>query len=203
MYQSPGAKAWSSRAERVLQQARKAQSPVSVRDALFRAATYFRTAEFYLHTNWDDPRILEFWKKNVDAFTEAISLLPMPGICKALATPHGFEVPIYWFRADGDDNSGVQKRPTLIVHIGFDSGAEETFHSHGRAALERGYNVCISRWTLFLFSLSFGLKDHKIRSFAADTQSPRWFASRDQDRVQFAAGRASPSPTSGIKQSHP
>lgn len=33
------------------------QYPVSTRDAYFRAASYFRAAEFYLHGNWEDPRI--------------------------------------------------------------------------------------------------------------------------------------------------
>lgn len=121
----------------------EAQSPVSTRDALFRAATYFRTADFFLHNNWDDPRIQSFWNKNIEAFTEAISLLPTPGLRKVLATPYGFEVPIYWFPAS--DNARVE-RPTLMVHIGFDAGAEETYHTHGLAALERGYNVSSFQW---------------------------------------------------------
>lgn len=122
----------------MLGQAREARSHVSTRDALFRAATYFRTADFFLHNNWDDPRIQTFWDRNIEAFREAISLLPTPGLRKVLGTPYGFDVPIYWFPASGDARV---KRPTLMMHIGFDAGAEETYHTHGRAALERGYNV--------------------------------------------------------------
>lgn len=115
---------------------------MSLRDTLFRAATYFRNAEFFLHGNWDDPRINTYWEQNIACFTEAISHLPVPGERKLLPA-QGFQVPIYWFRASADDNDDDESapRPTLLLHIGFDSGAEETFHQHGLAALERGYNV--------------------------------------------------------------
>ncbi|KAF3768934.1 alpha/beta-hydrolase [Cryphonectria parasitica EP155] len=129
--------AWSKRAERTLENARKAKNPVSIRDHLFRAATYFRTAEFYLHGNWEDPRINELWNKNVDCFSKAITYLPVPGEKKVLSAD-GFQVPIYWFRPSPDDSV---KRPTLMLFIGFDSGPEEMIHMHGFPALERGYNV--------------------------------------------------------------
>src|SRR5271170_6498627 len=35
--------------------------PISVRDAMFRASTYFRAADFFLHGNPDDPRINSVW----------------------------------------------------------------------------------------------------------------------------------------------
>jgi hypothetical protein len=39
------------------------RDPVSVRDANFRAATYFRAADFFLHGDWNDERINDLWKK--------------------------------------------------------------------------------------------------------------------------------------------
>ncbi|KAL0765658.1 hypothetical protein CaCOL14_011882 [Colletotrichum acutatum] len=50
-----------------------------IRDAMFRASTYYRAADFYLHGNWEDPRILSLWGKQTACFDQAISRLPSPG----------------------------------------------------------------------------------------------------------------------------
>ena len=42
---------------------------VSARDAFFRAATYFRAADFYLHGNPADPRISEFGERRPSVST--------------------------------------------------------------------------------------------------------------------------------------
>ena len=52
--------AFSSLANRVYDAAKKIdakQFPISARDAMFRASTYLRSADFYLHGNPSDPRI--------------------------------------------------------------------------------------------------------------------------------------------------
>jgi len=43
-------------------------STANARECYFRASGYFRAAEFYLHTNPDDPRAIETWRKSRDAF---------------------------------------------------------------------------------------------------------------------------------------
>ncbi|KAI3321875.1 alpha/beta-hydrolase [Xylariaceae sp. AK1471] len=130
-------RAFHKRAERVLAASAQFQNPVSIRDANFRAATYFRAADFYLHGNWEDPRITNLWKKQAACFDKAMALLDVPGYRKLLPAD-GFHVPIIFFPASKDE--GV-KRPTVILGNGFDGSMEELYHLHGAAALERGYNV--------------------------------------------------------------
>lgn len=56
------------------------KDPIAVRDAHFRAASYFRGADFFLHGNWSDPRINTLWGKQLASFDKAIALLePVPG----------------------------------------------------------------------------------------------------------------------------
>ena len=51
---------------------------VSARESYYRAATYYRTAEFFLHGNPSDPRILETWTKSRDLFIKAAQLDTIP-----------------------------------------------------------------------------------------------------------------------------
>ncbi|KAI1390874.1 alpha/beta-hydrolase [Hypoxylon trugodes] len=131
---------WYRRAERVLSQAKDLKNPVSIRDAMFRAATYSRAADFFLHGNWDDPRIDSLWKRQTECFDAAIATLDNPGYRK-LVKADGFNVPIIVFPAGkvGDD----KKRPTILLGNGMDGSMGEMYHMHGVAALERGYNVVV------------------------------------------------------------
>jgi len=135
------AKVFESLANRVYEQAQqidKTTRPVSARDAYFRAATYFRAADFYLHGNPEDSRINDFWQKQTIAFDRAIALLPNPGE-RITWKADGFDVPAIFFRTGVADASNP--RPTLIMGNGYDGAQEEMLHSCGFAALERGYNV--------------------------------------------------------------
>ncbi|KAJ4244180.1 hypothetical protein NW762_014561 [Fusarium torreyae] len=132
-------------AERVDRQAQAVDAkrhPVSARDAFFRASTYYRAADFYLHGNPDDPRISALWKKQTNAFDRAIALLPVPGRRVLLDAKDGsFQIPVIYLRAE---NAGPNdKRPTMILGNGFDGAQEEMLHILGFAALERGYNVIL------------------------------------------------------------
>jgi hypothetical protein len=129
--------AFYRRAERVLAASVRFHNPVSVRDANFRAATYFRAADFFLHGNWEDPRIMDLWEKQTACFDKAMSLLDVPGYRESLPAG-GFEIPIIFFPASRDKSA---RRPTVILGNGFDGSMEEMYHLHGAAALERGYNV--------------------------------------------------------------
>ncbi|KAI1470145.1 Alpha/Beta hydrolase protein [Daldinia caldariorum] len=125
-------------ADRVHDQASAIDStryPVSARNALFREATYYRSADFFLHGNWNDSRINTLWDKQLTAFHKAISLLPNPAERVTLQA-NGFQIPAYFF------SSGQPgPRPTLLLCNGFDGSQEELYHVIGAAALQRGINV--------------------------------------------------------------
>ncbi|MDQ2770997.1 MAG: alpha/beta fold hydrolase [Bacteroidota bacterium] len=110
--------------------------PVSARNALFRAASYYRAADFFLHGNAEDPRITETWDHATACFNQAIALLPIPGQRVDLAAD-GFTVPAIFYRAAADD----RPRPTLLLCNGYDGSQEEMLHVIGFAALERGFHV--------------------------------------------------------------
>jgi hypothetical protein len=49
---------------------------VSARQAYLRASNYYRTAEFFLHENPDDSRIVETWEQSISSFNKAARLFP-------------------------------------------------------------------------------------------------------------------------------
>jgi pimeloyl-ACP methyl ester carboxylesterase len=110
--------------------------PVSARNALFRAANYYRAADFFLHGNPADLRINEMWTHQTACFDLAISLLDIPGERLELKTPE-FTVPAILYRASKTD----EPRPTLLLCNGYDGSQEEMLHVFGFGALERGFNV--------------------------------------------------------------
>jgi dienelactone hydrolase len=113
--------------------------PVSARDAYFRASSYFRAADFFIHGNPSDPRINSLWAQQTLAFDKAIELLPFPGE-RVILPASGFNVHGIFFRAD---DSFPKPRPTLILGNGYDGAQEEMLHVSGFAALERGYSVIV------------------------------------------------------------
>ena len=110
----------------------------SAKEAYFRASNYYRTAEFFLHDNPDDPRILKTWGKSRACFLKAATLSEHP--IKPVRIP--FEettLPGYLCLVD---NSSM-KRPLLIIHSGFDGTAEELYFEIGALAVERGFNCLL------------------------------------------------------------
>jgi hypothetical protein len=68
---------WLATAERVSKYGDDSLSSghkVSAREAYLRAFNYYRNAEFFLHTNPQDPRIIETWQKSVDSFKKAAQM---------------------------------------------------------------------------------------------------------------------------------
>jgi hypothetical protein len=82
----------------------------SAREAYLSASTYFRTAEFYLHGDPGDPRILSESRASQKAYAEGAKL------------------------------SGPTWEPVQILYDGFDSSLEELFYFGGAPAVRRGYN---------------------------------------------------------------
>ncbi|KAL7903405.1 Alpha/Beta hydrolase protein [Trichoderma sp. SZMC 28014] len=109
--------------------------PVSARNAYFREATYLRSAEFYLHGNWEDSRINSTYAKHRAAFDKALALLPVPAQRVTLKA-QGFDVPAIFY---GCGRPG--RRPTIIMGNGYDGYMEELYHVAVEGALTRGINV--------------------------------------------------------------
>jgi dienelactone hydrolase len=111
-------------------------SPVTRRDRAFRAASYYRASDFFLHGTPDDPRITRTWAAATEQFDRAISLMTPAGERVAIEAD-GFDVPAILVRAGPDSTP----RPTVLMFNGFDGSQEEMLHVCGIAALERGFNV--------------------------------------------------------------
>jgi len=129
---------WYATAEHFKKAGEEAMSSghtVSARESFYRAATYYRTAEFFLHGNPADPRILETWGKSRDLFTAALKLDTIS--FQAVSIPYsGTNLPGYLYSVD---ESG-KPRPLLIVQTGFD-GCQEELRPYALEGLKRGYNV--------------------------------------------------------------
>ncbi|MGD8189549.1 alpha/beta hydrolase family protein [Brevibacillus ginsengisoli] len=129
---------WYKTASRVYSQAveyLERGQRVSARESFLRAHNYYRTAEFFLHGNPDDPRILDTWGKSRSSFQQAIPLMDTP--VEVLKIPYEKTyLPAYFFRVD----DAMKPRPTLLIHGGFDSTVEELYLEVVASALQRGYN---------------------------------------------------------------
>lgn len=91
---------------------------VNARDTYFAAASYFRGADFYLHGNWSDPRIDDYWKLQTECYDKALAALPVPGERLNLQAD-GFTVPAIFYAPEAA-GSKVQ-RPTIIMGNGYDA----------------------------------------------------------------------------------
>jgi pimeloyl-ACP methyl ester carboxylesterase len=126
--------------EGVADQALARHHPVTARDAYYRAATYFRTAEFFLHGDPTDPRIIATWRESRDAFVTAAKHDTRVHF-EAVWIPYDkTKVPGYFYAAKTGSTYRPEKRPLLIIQTGFD-GCQEELHPYAVAAVERGYNV--------------------------------------------------------------
>jgi len=117
---------------------RRAGDRIGARECFFRASGYFRSAEFFLHANPRDPRILETWRKSRDTFLKGAAL--SDAVIEPVEIPYGnTTLPGYFCLA----GCGERKRPLLIINTGFDGTAEELYFSVARAAVERGFHCLI------------------------------------------------------------
>jgi dienelactone hydrolase len=111
---------------------------VSARDSFLRASSYYRSSEFFLHANPDDPRMKRAYERSVACYKASAALFS-PAI-EAVEIPYeGTTLPGYFH---SPDTSG-QPRKTLLINNGFDGSAEEMHWGPARAAVDRGYNVLV------------------------------------------------------------
>jgi dienelactone hydrolase len=111
---------------------------ISARDSFLRASSYYRSSEFFLHANPDDPRMKRAYERSVACYKASAALFS-PAI-EAVEIPYeGTTLPGYFH---SPDPSG---RPckTLLINNGFDGSAEEMHWGPARAAVDRGYNVLV------------------------------------------------------------
>ncbi|TVY36344.1 20-hydroxy-prefusarin hydrolase [Lachnellula subtilissima] len=114
---------------------------VNVRETWFSASQYFRRADFFLHTDWDNPLITSLRAEQTAAFDAAIAALPIPGQrIRFSATKGNFTIDAIWYAASADPDA---KLPTLVIGNGFDAAQEDSYHYFVASALARGWN-CIT-----------------------------------------------------------
>ncbi|KAK4539311.1 hypothetical protein LTR36_000804 [Oleoguttula mirabilis] len=120
------------------------KDPVGAREAYFRAASYYRGADFFLHGNWSDPRIYSLWEQQLASFDKAIALLePAPAERFSLKTYSDnigdYEAIGVFYKASACNES----LPTVLVGNGYDGAQEESYHYACVEILKRGVN-CVT-----------------------------------------------------------
>lgn len=110
---------------------------ISAGEAYLRASSYYLASEVFLHTNPDDPRILETYKKGGDYFLQGLRLLSEP--VELVKIPYaGTTLRGYFFRSP----LARGKAPLILVHQGFDAPVEQTKYI-AEEANRRGYNCLL------------------------------------------------------------
>src|ERR687894_2233605 len=131
---------WTATAERVAgyaDESARAGHIVSASDAYLRASSYYRTAYVPLFGSPVDPRLVEAFDKETDAFQKAAALMTPP--VEPVEIPfEGTTLSGYFCRVD---DTG-QIRPTLICTNGYDSTINEMYLDFA-AGLSRGYNLLL------------------------------------------------------------
>ena len=129
---------WAATAQRTEAEARgqlAAGHQVSARDGLLRAATYFRSAEFFTRDRDPDPRGRPAYEASVRCFADAAALMS-PAVTPVMIPFEGTALNGYLYQPL---RGGPQA--TCVMHGGFDSTAEEWHHVGALAAQQRGYTV--------------------------------------------------------------
>ncbi len=132
---------WTATANRVFDLAEKSAAAghqASAREAYLRACNYYRASYPFLFGTPADPRLIEAFDREVDAFLRAAALFEPP--IEPVEIPYeGTTLPGYFYRAE---DSG-QPRPTLIATNGYDETVQGMHFGHAAAAVRRGYNCLI------------------------------------------------------------
>jgi hypothetical protein len=111
---------------------------VSAREAYLRACNYNRASYPFLFGTPVDPRLIEAFDREVDAFLRAAAHFEPP--IEPVEIPYeGTTLPGYFYRVD---DSG-RPRQTLIATNGYDTTVQVMHFGHAVAAVRRGYNCLI------------------------------------------------------------
>lgn len=129
--------AWSEQGDRIAALAAKTTDTISKGDALLRAHTYYRAAEFFLDPH--DPKRAAIWKKNLAAFYSGLDTLRVQ--YERITVPYGPGSHLNAVYFPG--GAGAEAKPLIVVVGGFDSTMEELYFHFVAAARRRGYSVLI------------------------------------------------------------
>lgn len=110
---------------------------VSAREGFLRAVTYYRTSSVFLYRPPLDPRFVDAWQRQRDAFQRAASIGEWS--IEIVQIPYEDTSLEAYFAAPSGD--GPFK--TLVMVGGYDGTKEEAFFAGGVAALRRGYAVLL------------------------------------------------------------
>ena len=129
--------AWKEQGDRVAALAAETEDTISKGEALLRAHTYYRAAEFFLDPH--DPKRAAIWKQNLAAFYPGLDTLSVQ--YERIAVPYGpgHHLNAVYFPG----GPGAEAKPLLVVVGGFDSTMEELYFHFVAAARRRGYSVLI------------------------------------------------------------
>jgi alpha-beta hydrolase superfamily lysophospholipase len=126
--------AWLTAGDRTLARSRQLSDAQSRGNALLRAHTYYRSAEFFLPPK--DARRTDVYRKNVTAFYQGLDALGVIYERSAVAYGSNHLNAVYY-----PGPAGAETRPLLVVVGGYDSTLEELYLSIAAAAHQRGLSV--------------------------------------------------------------
>jgi pimeloyl-ACP methyl ester carboxylesterase len=111
----------------------------TARECYLRAAQLLSIAFHPLFGKPLDPRLVEAFHLQVDAFDKAMAIGEPPA--QKVNVPYeSTTLPAYFVRAPGHEK---ETRPTILVGGGWDSSYVDNYHGIGAAALRRGYHVLL------------------------------------------------------------
>jgi alpha-beta hydrolase superfamily lysophospholipase len=126
--------AWLAAGDRTLERSQHINDAQSRGNALLRAHTYYRSAEFFLSPQ--DARRADLYRKNVRAFFEGLDAQGVLYERSAIAYGAHHLNAVYY-----PGPAGAETRPLLVVVGGYDSTLEELYLSIAAAAHQHGYSV--------------------------------------------------------------
>ena len=109
---------------------------VSIHDAIFRASTYFGSADSSIRGDWDGPPIVTLWDKQTESFNQATARFPMSGYQNNDCTRTNSECSSY--SSPQDDDMSVIKRATIVMGGAMVARRKGMYHQLGVAAVARG-----------------------------------------------------------------
>ena len=131
---------WKATADKVYAAADKslaAGHTVSAREGFLRAVTYYRTSSVFLYRPPLDPRFVDAFERQRDAFQRAAELSEWT--IERVQIPYENTTLAGYFATP----PGARLLPTMVMVDGYDGTMEELFFAGGFAALRRGYAVLV------------------------------------------------------------
>ncbi|OPB36214.1 hypothetical protein A0O28_0109900 [Trichoderma guizhouense] len=136
-------RAWTLQAERavnIAEEASKHGDRVEASWAFIRAANYYRSSEFFLHCDAQDPRILDAIQKSSNVFERGVRLLDGELYTFDIPFEDNISLPARLFLPPAHKRV-TDKLPILVQNGGFDSTQEELYFYGPAGGLPRGYAV--------------------------------------------------------------